>query len=131
MQLSPEDYLWLYIAVPTIIVSILVLIKLMQQKMSRLNVETLREKPNKKELRANESQGAGNKDYLKRVREAQPLETGTANNAEKPLNCPHYLGYLYMSKTTDRANIPNECYNCRRLLQCMYSPNVIEKVYGE
>jgi len=130
-QLSPTDYLWLYITVPAIIVSVLVLIRFIQRKMSKPASETFRDKQNKKEVYFVKNQGESDREHLKRIREAQPQETGTVNNAEKPPNCPHYLGYLYMSKTIDRANIQNECYNCRKLLQCMYSPNVIEKVYGE
>lgn len=129
--MSPTDYMWLYISVPAIIVSALVLIKLQQERNSRLVNSTFQEKANAKKMNSLKIEEKSNKERLQRIHETQQPETKTVDDADKPPDCPHYLGYLYMRKAPDKANIPSECYNCRRLLRCLYSPNVIEKVYGE
>ena len=129
--MTPTDYMWLYISVPVIIVSALVLIKLQQERNSRLVNSAFQEKANTRKMNPLKTEGKSNKEHLQRIHETQQPETKTVDDADKPPDCPHYLGYLYMRKAPDRANIPSECYNCRRLLRCLYSPNVIEKVYGE
>lgn len=129
--MSPTDYMWLYISVPAIIVSALVLIKLQQERKNRLVNSTFQENANAEKMNSLKTEGKSNKEHLQLFHETQQLETKTVDDSEKPPNCPHYLGYLYMRKASDKANIPSECYNCRRLLRCLYSPNVIEKVYGE
>lgn len=63
-------------------------------------------------------------------------ETEKATNPEpleetKPTDCDKFLGYLYLKKAPSETRIPSECYNCPKLLQCLYSPRIIEKVYGE
>ena len=129
--MSPTDYMWLYISVPAIIVSALVLIKLQQERNSRFVNKTFQKKESVKKMHPFETEVKTNKEHLQRIHEIQQPETKTVDDADKPPDCPHYLGYLYMRKAPDKANIPSECYNCRRLLRCLYSPNVIEKVYGE
>ena len=130
--MSPTDHMWLYISVPVIIVSVLVFIKLQQGRNSKLVNSAFQEKTNTKEAHpALKTEGKNSKEHLQRIHETHQPETKTVDDTDKPSDCPHYLGYLYMRKAPDRANIPSECYNCRRLLRCLYSPNVIEKVYGE
>lgn len=129
--MTPTDYMWLYISVPAIIVSALVLIKLQQERKNRLAIETFQEKANAKKVHSLKTEGKSIKEHLQPIHETQQPETQTVDDVDKPPDCPHYLGYLYMRKAPDKANIPSECYNCRRLLRCLYSPNVIEKVYGE
>ncbi len=114
--MSPTDYLWLYISVPAIIVSVLVLIQLRQKRMSRLVDNTFREKDNEKEVHAIETQDEDNKEHSECIHDVQQQEAKASNDANKPENCPHYLGYLYLRKASDRTHLPNECYNCRKLL---------------
>jgi len=122
----PIDPLWVYIGVPAVLVSILVLMKLRQGKMDEGAASALAEEE-KGEVQATE-RGA-TEESLVEVKETQ--EKPETSEDTKPQNCLNYLGYLYMRKAPDRNHIPTECYNCRKLLQCLYSPNVMEKVYGE
>jgi len=121
----PIDPLWVYIGVPAVLVSMLILIKLRQGKMDKRVAHAFTEE-GAKEVRLPEKKAKG--ESLVEVKETQEKPE---SSGEKPQGCPHYLGYLYMKGAPDRLHIPTECYNCRKLLQCLYSPNVIEKVYGE
>ncbi len=120
------DLLWLYIAVPTVVVSVLVLIKLRQRKAGQ---GVAKRKPN---VRGAEKmqvplEAAGHSDLASKAEERMP----ESPNEPKPENCTHYLGYLYLKKAPTQTPIPAECYNCVKLLKCLYSPNVIETVYGK
>jgi len=115
----PIDLLWLYIGAPVVLVSILILIKLRQGKMNKRIAGAFTEE-GKKEVKG---------ESLVEVKETQAKPE--SSDETKPQGCSHYLGYLYMSKAPDKTHIPTDCYNCRKLLQCLYSPSVIEKVYGE
>jgi hypothetical protein len=125
----PAEDLWLCIAIPALIVASLILIKLAQ-------------------LRINKQAGSEVKIHEIQIRETSapklvvqkglsapvgnyPQGEPKPNMQDKPENCQKYLGYLYMRQASEKTHIPTECYNCRKLLQCMYSPNVIEKVYGQ
>jgi len=121
----PIDPLWVYIGVPAVLVSILVLIKLRQRKMDEGAASVFTEEE-KEEVPAAEKEAI--EESQVEVKETQ--EKPETSEDTKPQNCSNYLGYLYMRKAPDRNHIPTECYNCRKLLQCLYSPNVIEKVYG-
>jgi hypothetical protein len=122
----PFDPLWVYIAVPAVLISILVLIKLKQEKTAK-RVEDASMVEEREEANPLEKETAG--DSLEDVRETQ--EKPESSEKTKPQDCPYYLGYLYMQKAPDRTHIPSECYSCQKLLQCLYSPHVMEKVYGE
>jgi len=122
----PFDPMWVYIGAPTIVVSILILIKLRQERIGQRAESAFKgeeeegERPSEEEAKEN---------GLVKVNDtrAEPEFSGEKGSND----CSHYLGYLYMKKAPERTHIPTECYNCRKLLQCLYSPNVIEKVYGE
>lgn len=122
----PIDPLWLYIGAPAALVSILVLIKLRQEKMGKRVASEFMEE-GKERVQPPKKEATG--ESLVEVKETQA--TPESSEETKPENCPNYLGYLYMKKAPNRSHIPTECYNCRKLLQCLYSPNIIEKVYGE
>jgi hypothetical protein len=122
----PIDPLWVYIAVPAVMISILVLIKLRQEKTGK-RVASASMVEEKEEANPLEKETAG--ESLEDVRETQ--EKPESSEEKKPQDCPNYLGYLYMKKAPDRTHIPSECYSCPKLLQCLYSPHVMEKVYGE
>jgi len=121
----PVDPMWIYIAAPAAVVSTLILIKIRQRRTHQHGIafkEQSREPlhPSKREAKGNSAE---------HFKKAQPrLEVP---DEPKPDNCQHYLGYLYMQKAPEKTHIPTECYNCRKLLQCLYSPKVIEEVYGE
>jgi hypothetical protein len=127
--MSLEESLWLYITVPALIVTSLIIIKLAQLRMN---------KQEKSDVKANgiqirkipKPQPMIQKGLSAPIGNIQPEET-KQDVQDKPPNCQKYLGYLYMRQGSERACIPTECYDCRRLLQCLYSPNVIEKVYGQ
>jgi len=122
----PIDPLWVYICVPTVLVSALVLIKLRQQKINK-QVASEYTGEDKEEARTPENEAA-----VENLAEVEETKAKPEFSKEKgSQDCSHYLGYLYMKKAPDRTHIPSECYNCNKLLQCLYSPNVIEKVYGE
>lgn len=114
---------WIYIAVPTFLVALLILIKRKQEKIHEYiepqyaETERVAQTPTSKAPSRTSVQA-----------EETPSQT---HEKERPHNCPHYLGYLYMKKSPDSTQILNECYGCEKLLQCLYSPNVVEKLYGE
>lgn len=119
------DPLWVYIAVPAALVSILILIKLRQKEVNKTPTEL----PSAKREEVQTSEDKDTKESPNEIKEAQ-----TAPETEqkiKPHGCLNYLGYLYMKKAPNEAHIPTECYNCHDLLKCLYSPVVVEKVYGE
>jgi hypothetical protein len=110
------ETLWIYVAVPLALVSVLVLIRLKQEKNSRKVGKTPSSETRKEETRTS--------------RKEVSVQSTARPDEAKPQNCPKFLGYLYLRKATDGSNILSECYNCPRLLQCLYTPNVMEKVYG-
>jgi len=119
------DPLWIYIAVPAALVSILILIKLRQKEVHK----TIADSPSveKEEVQTHEDKTT--KESLNKINKAR-----TRSETEqkiKPHGCLNYLGYLYMKKAPNETRIPTECYNCHDLLKCLYSPVVVEKVYGE
>ena len=122
----PIDPLWVYIAVPTVLVSILILIKLGQKEMDKVLASEFPSEE-KEEVRTREEEAK--KESLTEVKEAQTAPE--TSEKTKPHGCLNYLGYLYMKKAPNEAYIPTECYNCPDLLKCLYSPVVVEKVYGE
>jgi hypothetical protein len=122
----PIDPLWVYIAVPAVLVSILILIKLRQKEMDHvLAREFLGEE--REEGRPSEEEAT--KESLAAVKKTQTAPE--TQEKTKPQGCLNYLGYLYMRQVPDRTHIPTECYNCLLLLKCLYSPVIVEKVYGE
>jgi len=123
----PIDPLWIYIVVPTVLIFILVLIRLRQEKMDKRvdNAITKEEEEEAQPPHEREVTSVGSVEIEKAQTEPKLSEDKGAQG------CPHYLGYLYMKKGRDSTYIPNECYGCRKLLECLYSPTVIEKVYGE
>jgi hypothetical protein len=138
---SPES-LWIYIAIPAALVAALVLIKLKLQKTEKTIDDTpLPEEEN--EIRrllqhdetneipdepATVTRKMTNREAPVRP-EPPPTDTEDSDE-EKPAECPHYMGFLYMRKGPESAHIPNECYQCQRLLRCLYSPRIMEKLYG-
>jgi len=122
----PFDPLWVYIGVPAVLVSLLVLIKLRQEKMGK-RVESAF--TGEEEERVGRPEKEATRESLAEVKETRPKPQFSEEAMSK--NCPHYLGYLYMRGAPDRTHIPPECYSCRDLLRCLYSPRVMEKVYGE
>ncbi len=121
------EALWIYIAVPVALVFILILIRLKQEKKSAMADNTSLEQENAEETQPSEMESAGKN--LVETEEALRNRPQPAKKV-KPEGCRNFLGYLYLKKAPDRAHIPNGCYNCPKLLQCLYSPNIIEKVYG-
>jgi len=119
--------LWIYILVPAVLVSLLILIRLKQVKTSNKPDITLPKQGEEEGTKASQRELAG--ENQTKPEKTQRNSPEVADKA-KPKDCPNFLGYLYLKKAPDRSHIPNECYNCPRLLQCLYSPNVIEKVYG-
>jgi len=127
--MSLAENLWLCITVPALLVTSLVFIKLAQLRMNKHKendlgkVRNLLKKVPTSEPLVSEEHAASmnNNDLAERKRD----------NQDKPENCQKYLGYLYMRQASEKTHIPTECYDCRKLLQCMYSPNVIERVYGQ
>jgi len=123
----PFNPLWIYIVVPVVLVSILVLIRLWQKKMDkRVEIAFTEEEEEKGVQPSKEATTREDQVEVKETRAKPKFSEET-----KAPECPHYLGYLYMKKGPDSTYIPNECYGCRKLLQCLYSPQVVEKVYGE
>jgi len=122
----PIDPLWIYIVVPAVLISILVLIRIRQERINKQvgNAFTGEEEEGVQPLEKEDARESPVE--VKQTSDKPKLSEETTSK-----DCPHYLGYLYMKKGPDTAYIPNECYGCRKLLQCLYSPNIIEKVYGE
>jgi len=124
--MSSIDSWWVYLTIPVILVSLLVLIKLRQERTGK------RMAYQSAEVGKEEAQLLEKETAVESLVEAGETEAKPEVSEEtKPQDCPNYLGYLYMRKGSERAYIPSECYNCPKLLKCLYSPNVIEKVYGE
>jgi len=122
----PIDPSWAYVGVPAVLVSILVLIKLRQEKTDE-NVESESSGEGIEEVHPTKKEAAGESSVEVKEPQAKP----ESSEETKPENCSHYLGYLYMQKAPDKTHIPSECYGCRKLLQCLYSPRVMEQVYGK
>ena len=139
--MSSLEPLWIYIAVPGALIAILILIKINQEKAEQHNDSILlpdeipaftqplppdetNEIPNEPEpvTQTITPQEAPTK--------PEPPTDTEASDDEKPAECAHYLGFLYMRKGPERAQIPSECYQCQKLLRCLYSPKIMEKVYG-
>lgn len=127
--MSPTENLWLYITVPALIVTSLIFIKLAQLRLSKQarsdfkvnEIQTRKASAPRPVVWKGLSAPVGNYQQEEIKRDIQ----------DKPENCQKYLGYLYMRQGSERAYIPTECRDCRRLLQCLYSPNVIDRVYGQ
>jgi len=122
------DPLWLYLAVPVVLVSALIVIKKVQRKIDQNEGETASQVEEQEEAERVEEEATEGSVEDEQTRAKAEI------SKEKPSGqdgCPHYLGYLYMKKGRESEYIPYECYSCRKLLQCLYSPNVIEKIYGE
>ena len=127
--MSLEENLWLYVTVPALIVTSLIFIKLAQLRMNRQARSNA--KVDKIQIRkAPKPQPVVQKGLSAPVGNYQQEET-KRDVQDKPPNCQKYLGYLYMRQAAEKAYIPTDCRDCRRLLQCLYSPNVIERVYGQ
>jgi hypothetical protein len=130
----PIDPLWIYILVPVALVITLVLIRLWQEKMDKRVVNTSTEEREEEdkaiEALSNQKEVTATDGVVQGRVEKKPANAKSSEK-EKPRECPHYLGYLFMKRGNESTYIPNECYGCRKLLQCLYSPNVMEKVYGE
>jgi hypothetical protein len=125
----PAENLWLCITVPAFIVASLVFIKLAQQRISKQTENQLR-RAQIQNRKLPISKPVVSEEYSSSMRNGQQAER-KRDNQDKPQNCQKYLGYLYMRQASEKTHIPTECYDCRKLLQCMYSPNVIERVYGQ
>jgi len=121
----PLDTLLTYIGVPAVLVIILILIKLIQEKLGKPVADEFSE-GGREEVQTGEEAEVESSIKVEETR-AKPEISKIAG----PQGCLNYLGYLYMKKAPNRANIPTECYNCPDLLKCLYSPVVVEKVYGE
>jgi hypothetical protein len=127
--MSLEESLWLYVTVPALLVISLIIIKLAQLRMNKQERSDV--KVNGIQIRkVSKPQPVAQKGLSAPVGNIQQEET-KGDVQEKPPNCQKYLGYLYMRQGAEKLSIPTECYDCRRLLQCLYSPNVIERVYGQ
>jgi len=120
------DPLWVYIVVPTALVSILILIKLRQKKMDKISADEL---PSAEREEVQTREDKATRESLNENEEAQTVPE--TEQKMKPHGCLNYLGFLYMKKAPNETHIPTECYNCHDLLKCLYSPVVVEKVYGE
>ena len=122
----PIDPLWVYIAVPAVLVSMLILIKLGQREMDKIIANaSINDENEEVGIHKEEAEEEG-------VIEAEETQEKPETPEKiKPQGCANYLGYLYMKKAPNETHIPIECYNCPDLLKCLYSPAVVEKVYGE
>ncbi len=109
--MSYIESLWTYIAVPAAIIGALIYTNIRLRKIEKLITNTPH--PPRK------------------TQTARPyVSTQEASDNEKPAGCTHELGYLYKRKGLESSHIPTECYGCQKLLRCLYSPSIIEKVYG-
>lgn len=122
---------WIYILVPVALVSVLLLIKLGQAR----NAGKISESADVPDKEGAQIQGpkapkaqSGKLDNREKTRQGSSTKS---MEHEIPQNCSNFLGYLFLKKAPERSHIPNECYNCSKLLQCLYSPNVIDEVYGQ
>jgi len=122
----PIDPLWVYIIVPAVLVTILILIKLGQREMGKIMASEFAVEE-KEDVQTREEEAKEESSNEVKETESKP----EISKKTKPQGCLNYLGYLYMKKAPGRTNIPTECYNCSDLLKCLYSPIVVEKVYGE
>lgn len=123
----PFDLFWIYFIVPAATVTALILIKIRQEKMNRRRANPPEKEEKQKGTPQNHAEAS-----RETLAEGEKSQTETdSSRRPKPEGCPNYLGYLYMRKASERTHIPVECYNCRELLKCLYSPVVVEKVYGE
>lgn len=127
----PLDPLWVCISVPTIIILLLILVKLRKIKINpRVSAwaERIADELASQEKEAMlPTKGIAEND-LSEVRKTTNVES---SEETKPSGCTKFLGYLYLRKAPSETDVPSECYNCPKLLQCLYSPRIIEKVYGE
>lgn len=139
--MSSLEPLWIYITVPAAIITALVLIKLKLQKPEKhidsiflpdeIPAITQPLTPDESDETTDESEPVTQTIASQEAptKPEPPTET-EASDDEKPAECAHYLGFLYMRKGPERAQIPAECYQCQKLLRCLYSPRIMEKVYG-
>jgi len=124
----PIDPLWVYVAVPAVLVSLLIMIKLGQKEMDKiLSNEYPEEEVEQMRTHEEKTTGAGSS----QVDETETKPENETSEKPKPPGCNNHMGYLYMKKAPNETHIPTECYNCPDLLKCLYSPVIVEKVYGE
>ena len=139
--MSSLESLWIYITVPAALIAALVLIKLKLQKPKKhidsillpdeIPAFTQPLLPDETDEIPNEPEPVTQTIAPQEAPTKPEKRTDTeASDDEKPAECPHYLGFLYMRKGPERAQIPSECYQCQKLLRCLYSPRIMEKVYG-
>ncbi len=100
------------ILAPVVLVSFLVLVKIRQ------------EKTNRRLSKASNSPTAN--------RESKFLEETKQNK------CPQYFGYLHdivrphplFKMNAEGSSFPKECYGCPKLIECFYSPTIVQRIYG-
>ena len=138
------DSPWIYIAVPGALIAILILIKINQEKTEEHtdNNESILS-PDEipaftqpltpyESTETPDQSGPVTRSIAPQETPTKPIPRADAEapDSEKPADCQHYMGFLYMRKGPERAQIPTECYQCQKLLRCLYSPTIMEKVYG-
>ncbi len=100
------------ILAPLILVSFLIIVKIKQEETSRRLCK------------------ASNSQTIKRASEFQE-ET-------RQDNCPQYFGYLHdivrphplFKMNPEKSSFPKQCYGCPKLIECFYSPTIVERIYG-
>lgn len=113
------------ILAPVVLVSLLILVKIRQEKTDR-RLEKASKSPtaNRQSESPIEEQ---NQTIKKRAEET------------KHDKCPHYFGYLHNSarahppiKTIpEDSSLPEECYGCPKLIECLHSPTIVQRIYGK
>ncbi len=52
-------------------------------------------------------------------RTSKKKESSHTRSLEGPVECPHHFGYL--KTLPPGSSVPDECYSCSRMMQCLYS----------
>ncbi len=66
---------------------------------------------------------------------AQSMQISSKEGNQK--KCLHYFGYLYnqarphrfFRTNSKKTSFPDECYSCPKLVECLYSPTIVQSIY--
>ena len=111
------------ILAPVVLVSILILVKIRQEKTDR-------------RLENASNSSTANGESKSPIEEAQTIQKFPQETKQN--KCPHYLGYLHnnarshpLFKTNpEDSSFPEECYGCPKLIECLYSPAIVQRIYS-
>ena len=120
---SVDTSLLASILAPVVLVSFLILVKIRQKKTDR-KLEKASKSP------------TANRESKSPTEDAQTIQKFLEETKQN--KCPQYFGYLHdivrphplFKINPEDSSFPEECYGCPKLIECLYSPTIVQRVYG-